>query len=201
MSKYDFLEELNSRLELAGVSSASEVVSFYDEAISDRIDAGIDEEEAVAQVGSIDEIVRNVRLDRPVAQVVSGRIKESHRTAKNNGRGWLWVVLAIIGFPIWLPLVIAAATVVFSLYIAMWSLVFALFVTVLALGFAGIICIFASAIKFTGIITTPAALGVLGTGLILVAIALFLWRPVIRAGKGLIKLIGLMLLGIKKIFV
>lgn len=43
-------------------------------------------EDAVAQVGSIDEIIKTVKLDMPMPAVVKTRIKESHESAKNNGQ-------------------------------------------------------------------------------------------------------------------
>lgn len=201
MTKVEYLEELKSKLEMSSVSSVQEVVSFYDEAISDRMDAGMDEEEAVAQVGSVDEIVREVKLNLPMTAVVSGRIKESHETAKKNGMGWLWVVLAIVGCPVWIPLVIASIALVFAVYIVLWSLVFTLFVVLLALAFSGGICLVMTCTVVTGMLTVPTALGSFGAGLVLVSLAIMLWRPVCLASRGLIKMIGGFFRGIKKIFV
>lgn len=59
MNKTQFLEELSRRLE--GLSDAERRIAldFYAELISDRMEEGMSEEEAVAALGSIDQIVRD----------------------------------------------------------------------------------------------------------------------------------------------
>lgn len=201
MTKFEFLDELKSRLELASVPAVQEVVSFYDEAIADRMDAGISEEEAVAQVGSIDDIVREVKMNLPMATVVSSRIKESHETAKKSGMGWLWIAIAIVGSPVWIPLVIASVAVVFSLYITLWVLIFALVITLFALGFSGVICMLSPFSIISGTMTIPSALGSFGAGCILVALAILLWQPALLASRGLVNIIRGFFRGLKKLFV
>lgn len=197
MNKSEFLNELKTRLESAAISSAQEVVSFYDEAISDRIDAGMSEEEAVAQVGNIDEIIKDVKLDLPMATVVSSKIKESRQSAEKNGFGWLWIVLAIVGFPIWLPLLIVAVVVVCVIYIALWVVVFSLFVTLFALGFAAVCCLLGAGAALTG----GAAIGMVGAACILAGLVIILWQPVLLAAKGLVKILAGFFTGIKKLFI
>ncbi|MGM9521593.1 MAG: DUF4097 family beta strand repeat-containing protein [Oscillospiraceae bacterium] len=60
MSKKEFLDELCRRLRLMPPDEAQKTVLFYSEAIDDRMEDGLSEEEAVAAMGSIDDIVREV---------------------------------------------------------------------------------------------------------------------------------------------
>ena len=74
MNKTQFLEELSRRLE--GLSDAERRIAldFYAELISDRMEDGMTEEEAVAALGSIDQIVRDaapelLSMTRPKPQL------------------------------------------------------------------------------------------------------------------------------------
>ncbi len=63
MSKWEFIDELCRRLRLMPVEEAQRTVMFYSEAIDDRIEDGMSEEEAVASLGSVDDIVRELERE------------------------------------------------------------------------------------------------------------------------------------------
>lgn len=63
MDKKSFLDELRNRLSFLPKDELERTLAYYNEMISDRIDAGMSEEEAVKAVGSIDEIVESVRTE------------------------------------------------------------------------------------------------------------------------------------------
>ncbi|MBQ5504501.1 MAG: DUF1700 domain-containing protein, partial [Oscillospiraceae bacterium] len=71
MNKKDFLDELCRRLRTFPPQEAEKTVSFYSEAIDDRVEDGMTEEEAVRELGSLDDADRReaavVVLCRPVA--------------------------------------------------------------------------------------------------------------------------------------
>jgi len=60
MTKREFIAELCLRLRSTPPDEAQNTVLFYSEAIDDRIEDGMTEEEAVAAMGSIDDIVRSM---------------------------------------------------------------------------------------------------------------------------------------------
>ncbi|MBQ7459869.1 MAG: DUF4097 family beta strand repeat protein [Oscillospiraceae bacterium] len=60
MNKKEFIDELCKRLRKTPADEAERTVNYYSEAIDDRIEDGMTEEEAVAALGSIDDIVREV---------------------------------------------------------------------------------------------------------------------------------------------
>ena len=100
MLKQEFLTQLRSGLEAASIEDIDECIEFYDEMISDRIESGMNEESAVAQMESIDSIINNYKAEKPVAKLIMDKVQKSHEEAKGKGKGTLWIVLAIIGFPI-----------------------------------------------------------------------------------------------------
>ena len=63
MDKKTFLDELRNRLSFLPKDELERTIAYYNEMISDRIDTGMSEEEAVKAVGSIDEIVESVRAE------------------------------------------------------------------------------------------------------------------------------------------
>jgi|GEM_PF-5063958 len=60
MNRQDFLNELSERLADIPHREATRVLNYYSEAIDDRIEDGMNEEEAVRAMGSADDIAREV---------------------------------------------------------------------------------------------------------------------------------------------
>ena len=67
MNKQEFTAELCARLSGLPEETVEDRISFYIEAINDRIDDGMSEADAVADVGSIDSIVADVLSEVPTA--------------------------------------------------------------------------------------------------------------------------------------
>ena len=62
MKKYEFLDELCRALRFCpSAEEAQRTVNFYSEAIDDRMEDGMSEEEAVAAMGSVEDIVRELK--------------------------------------------------------------------------------------------------------------------------------------------
>ena len=62
MSKNEFMNELERRIKK--YPDHSEIISYYYELISDKMDSGMTESEAVESLGSLDEICRNIENER-----------------------------------------------------------------------------------------------------------------------------------------
>ena len=120
MTKIGFLLALRDKLAGLPRTELEERLSFYSEMIEDRIEDGLTEEEAVADIGSVDEIAAQIVSDVPLSSLVKEKIKP-----KRELRTWEIVLLAV-GSPIWFSLLIAAFSVVFSLYAALWAVVVSL---------------------------------------------------------------------------
>jgi uncharacterized membrane protein len=63
MNKAVFLSELASKLEALPQTEVNKSLAFYSEIIDDRMEEGMDEEEAIGGLGNIEEIARDVMLD------------------------------------------------------------------------------------------------------------------------------------------
>lgn len=113
MNKEQFLNTLQEKLSSLSAEDLAERLAFYREAIDDRLEDGLTEEEAVAQLGAIDDITKRILGDVPTVVTV----KEKRRVNP------LVIVLLILGSPLWISLLLAAFSVVFSLYALVWSVV------------------------------------------------------------------------------
>ena len=97
MNKEQFLIELASALAGLPEEDIERSLEFYSEMIDDRIEDGLSEEEAVAALGSIDEIRAQIIKDTPLSRIVRECVKPTHKP------GGFEIALLIIGFPIWFP--------------------------------------------------------------------------------------------------
>ena len=116
MNKMDFLSALEHRLVGLPREDLAERMAFYSEAIDDRLEDGLSEEEAVAQLGSADAIA---------AQIV-GEGPQTQPPRKERRRGALEIVLLILGAPLWISLLAAVFSIVAAVYASVWSVMISL---------------------------------------------------------------------------
>ena len=154
MNKYEFLGRLRERLAGLPPKDIEKSLDYYAEMIADRIEDGMSEEEAVAALGTIDEIVAQILEETPLPKLVKEKVRP-----KRPLRTWE-ILLIVLGFPLWLPLLIAFASIIFSVLVAIGSVVISVFAVAVAVG--------ACALAFTvaGFICIATARGALGTILI-----------------------------------
>ena len=194
MGKQEFLFQLRKGLSGLPQDDIEERLHFYSEMIDDRMEDGLSEEDAVAQIGSIDEIIQQITTEIPLSKLVKERIKPKRRM-----NAWE-ILLLVLGFPIWFSLLISAAAVVFSLYVSLWSVIislWAVFVSVAACAFASVVAAVVFFIRghiFTGISMISAVF-------LCVGISIFLFHGCKAASKGTVFLTKKIALGIKNCFV
>ena len=75
MTKKQFLDELRSKLVGLPKSDVDERISFYEEMINDRMDEGKSEEEAVNDIGTVDEVIKQIAKDTPLVSLVAHKMK------------------------------------------------------------------------------------------------------------------------------
>ena len=111
MSKQEFLLLLKKRLLKLPKKEVKERILFYSEMIDDRIEEGLSEEEAVSEIGNIDDVANQIILE-------SSNEEESTRKQHN-----IWgIVLLVIGSPVWAPLLVAGLIIIWSLLIVLWAI-------------------------------------------------------------------------------
>ncbi|MBO5938178.1 MAG: DUF1700 domain-containing protein [Clostridia bacterium] len=179
MTKNEFMDILRSREALFGLpeEDIARSLSFYEELIDDRMEEGMSEEEAVADVGDPREIAAQILSEIPLSKLVKERIKPSRRL-----RAWEIVLLAV-GSPIWLALLISVVAILVSLYAVLWSMVAVVWAVVAVLvgtflvGIAALVLLCIQGSVGTGLI-------LLGLGTVCGGLSLFCWFGAMAATKG-----------------
>lgn len=194
MNKIEFIENLRSGLSGLPQDEIDERLSFYGEMIDDRIEDGLSEEDAVSQIGPVEEIVSQTVADIPLAKLVKEKVKPKHKL-----RVWEIVLLAV-GSPIWLSLLIAAIAAVISLYVSLWSVIISLWAV-----FGSIVGSSAGSIA-AGVIFICTGHGIpgvatIGAALVLAGLSIFMFFGCKAATTGIIILTKKIALGIKGCFI
>ena len=195
MKRSEFLEKLKAQLWALPEGDVQNSLDYYSEMIDDRMEDGLPEEEAVAAVGDLDEIVKQILSETPrPPQVVKPEKKQI--PVQDNTKIWM-IVLLVLGSPLWIPLVVSAVSVVFSVYVSLWSVVISLYAVFIALAASAVGCIVGSFFMIgnpgTGMVAWGAALVCAG-----LAILLFMLSNL--AAKSLVKLTKWGWKSLKRIF-
>ncbi|MBQ7034585.1 MAG: DUF1700 domain-containing protein [Clostridia bacterium] len=194
MTKLRFILSLQERLSCLPQDDLEERLSFYSEMIEDRMEEGLSEEEAVAAIGSVDEIAEQIIAEIPLAKLAKEKIRPKRRL-----KGWE-IVLLVLGSPIWLSLGIAAFAVMLSLYISLWAVIISLWAVFAS--FAG--CFIGGVLA--GILSAiggniASGLAVLAAGIVCAGLAIFMFYGCKAATKGILMLTKKTAIGIKNRFI
>ena len=76
MTKQEFLLQLNRALAGLPQEEIEERLTFYSEMIDDRMEEGVNEEDAVSMVGDVDKIVEEIISLTPISKIAKERIKK-----------------------------------------------------------------------------------------------------------------------------
>lgn len=201
MTKKEFLQELRSRLSAYPKEELDRSIGYWSEMVEDRMEDGATEDEAVASLGSIDDIAKQIEMELPLKTIIKHSVKDKssadEQKKDNTGITVLVVVLAILAFPIWFPIAIALISIIAALFITIWAIDFALWVCSLS----GVICFFAGLIFAVALLIGGhgiLALSGFGTSLAGAGIAILFAFAAFYMAKGIIKLIDLMCRGTKR---
>lgn len=193
MNKQEFLDRLNEGLSGLPQDDIEERLTFYSEAIEDRMEEGLSEEESVSAVGSVDEIVAQTVADTPLAKNQKERIKPKRRL-----KAWEIVLLAL-GSPIWISLAIVAFAVIFSIYVSLWAVIVSLwaaFASFAACSIGGVAACVVLTVGGNG----ASGLAMLAAGIVCAGLSIFMFYGCRAATKGILAITKKMAILIKKCF-
>ena len=194
MGKQEFLAQLRKGLAGLPQEDIEERLNFYGELLDDQMEEGLSEAEAVAAIGPVDEIVRQVIADTPLVRIAKERIRPKRRL------GAWEIVLLVLGSPVWLSLGIAAGAVVLSLYIALWSVIAALWSVFGAFAICGVAGI-PACVLFAVNRSVRLGLAALAAGLVCAGLAILLFFGCLIVTKGVLRLTKQAAIGIKNGFI
>ena len=194
MNKQEFLCELQAALNGLPHDNIKESILFYSEMIDDRMDDGMSEEEAVSDIGSVDEVASQIIAEIPLLKIAKEKIKP-----KRKMKAWE-IVLLCVGSPIWGSLLIAAFAVILSLYVSLWSVIISLWAAFGALvggtvgGILGGVLFIVTGNVYSGV-------AIIAAGLVLAGLSIFAFFGCKAAAKGIIVITKKLALGLKGLFI
>ncbi len=194
MHKQEFLSQLRKELSGLPQDDVEERLTFYSEMIEDQMEEGLLEEDAVAAVGSVDEIVAQGVADTPFTKIARERMKSKRR--RNAGE----IVLLALGSPIWISLGIAAFAIMLSLYISLWAVIislWAVFASLAACSIGGVLACVIFAVGGNG----ASGVAMLAAGIVCTGLAIFMFYGCKAATKGTLVLTKKMAIWIKNCFI
>lgn len=193
MNKLEFLLELAEKLSPMPMEEIEDRWNYYSEMIDDRMEEGLTEEEAVAELGSVEEVAAQIVSDIPQSMLAKERKKQKrHRSA------WEIAVWGL-GSPIWASLLIAAVAVTISLYVVLWSVIVSLWAVFVSLA-AGALAGVAVGMFFAVSVSVPTGVALIGTGIICAGLCIFAFFGCRAATKGAVALTKKIALYIKRKF-
>lgn len=193
MNKQEYLSRLEQALSGLPREELQERLAFYKESIDDRMEEGLSEDAAIAQLGSVEDVAAQILAETSFSALVRERIRP-------RGRMPVWeILLLVLGFPLWFPLLVTAFVLLLSVFILLWSLILCLWAVELSL------IVSAVGALITGVLSLSRgepsnALLMMGAGLMLAGLSVFLFFGCKAASKGAVALTKKLTLWIKSLF-
>lgn len=160
MTKIEFIDVLARKLSRMPKNDLKQTIDYYYEIITDKVNDGMSEEEAVASLGSIEEIVEATLSDISLSDPDSEKINDIKKTRKNTN--WKSITIGATAI-IWVPILIGLIGGAIGLYVSLWAIVVSFGATSLATGAGTLVTI-------SGII--DVCTGSIGSGLTWIAIGI-----------------------------
>ena len=186
MTRLKFLELLRKRLNGIPKDDIDKTIEYYKEILSDKVDDGMSEEEAIRSLGDIDSIVDLTISEIPLNKLIKARLGLNEKL-----KTWKIILLAST-FYIWIPLLIALFAVTIAVYASLWS-------GVIALGASSLASSATALITFVGIIDVFT--GNIGSGIVLIGLGIGAAGVAILLGILTIKLSKIMIIVCKKLVI
>lgn len=171
MNKYTFISILRHRLQALPPYEIDKTIAYYKELIDDHMDAGLSEEDAVACLGDMDDVVNAIFQERSIPNLMRANLHYRMRS-KGNWRGMstgMKIFLGMLCFPLWFPLLVAGFGVVFGLLCAVLAIGIGLPAVLIASGIGLLVALLRA--SFTGAVFAIGAMLVFG------GLSKLLWRP------------------------
>lgn len=194
MNKQEFLDNLKGALSGLPQSEIDGRLAFYAEMIDDKVEEGMSEEQAVAELGSAEGIASQIISEIPITRLIKERVKPKRRLSV-----WEFVLL-FLGLPVWFPLIIAVFAVILTVYVAVWSVIlslWAVFVSFIASALFGAVC------GVLSIICSNALKGIslIGLSIVFLGLSILMFFACLAATKGILLLTKKTAIYIKSSFI
>lgn len=182
MNKTEFLESIKQKLNGLPEKDIQSAVEYYEEAIDDRTEDGLTEEQAITEIGTPDDIAEKIMMETSIPKLITAKAKP-----KRTLKAWE-IILIIISAPVWLWLAAVLIIIFMAVIVAIMAVMIAIICVVVSLIFGGLGSFVAGIAQLINGYSYPS-LALVGMALVMTGIGLFLVIPIKKAVAGLWKLI------------
>ncbi len=195
MNQSEFLSALAQQIGSLPEADRTASLEFYSELIADRMEDGLSEQEAVAGIGTPEEIAAKIIEETPLNTLVRERVRSRRKL-----RAWEIIAL-VIGSPLWIAALIVLLTLVAVAYIVLWVLVLVVYIVGIVFALTGVACIPVGVLQLLSGDPLEQVLLIIGAGLVAIGCAI-LWFFVCKwATIGAARLSRGIARGIKRLFI
>ncbi len=128
MTKLQFIKEMRSALSDLPKKEVEDALAYCAEMIDDRVEGGMNEESAVAALGTPSVLAREMMLDMPLSAIIKKKCR------KKLPRKVSGIVMLALSSPLWLPLLVSAFALFVGVYALLWGCVIYLWACDFVLG-------------------------------------------------------------------
>ncbi len=196
MTKNEFLNNLRASLSSLSEEDVQRSADYYSEIIDDRIEDGANEEDAVASLGKIDDIISGIIYDIPITKLVKQKAKKEKKRKLKTFE----IVLLAAGSPLWIVLLAAAFIIILAIYVVVWSVAISFFAISVSIGACSLAAL-ATPLYFAVIGKPMMILIGVGAGLLLAGIGILAFIGSMAFAKGTVILTKKIILSIKSALV
>ena len=197
MNKAEFLNALKKSISEYPVEETEKSMEYYEEMIDDRVEDGMSEAEAVASLGTVENIANQIKCELPITTLVKQKAKAKTQDKKHP----VWaIILLILGFPFWGGVVIFILGMIIMFYSLIWIIDIMLWAVTICLAtgaLTGLIGCFVSLFRTS----FGSAAFYLGGGLLCGGLGIFLFLGSSLITKGIVHGTKKCFLGIKQTIV
>ena len=191
MTKEMFLNELESRLAVLPKKEVDGYKEFYSEMIDDRVEEGKTEDEAIKDIGGIEEVIKQIAGEKSLTNLVKNKVKQKAPKRRISG---LEIFLLVLGFPLWFPLLLTCLILCLVGYLLTWVLVIVTYAVEIAL-IGSIVAGFLGLVGGNGIGYLGIALAGLGGAIVFFFICILATKVSIKLAKKIALGIKMSLIG------
>ena len=198
MDKESYLARLRDALRGLPEADIETSAQYYAELIEDRMEDGLGEAEAVAQLPAPEAAAEEILLSQPLAKVVAARVRPKRKL------GAWEIVLLVLGSPVWLPLLLTFAVLVLTVYLLVWVAALVLWTVDLSAavgavgGLAGMLGGILQRNLNLELFAVGAALACAGLAILLFFASLWTTKASARLGGALLRSLKASLIGMEK---
>lgn len=189
MTRAEWLKKLRLEIYKLPREEIDDIIAYYTEYFEE---AGEDREQMViAELGSPAKIATQIKADYAVRQLDDKEDKHKGSKQSTASKAW-WIILAVVGgacaAPVALPLVIVLVVLVVAMIITIFSVIFSVLAAAIASFVSGLVLVIVGITTLGG--SVPAAVLIIGIGLMIMAITASICYATILASKALLVFIG-----------